>query len=168
MGRRDYAILLLLSRLGLRACEIASLQLQDIDWQGGTLTIHGKGRRVDRLPLPPDVGEAIAAYLQRGRPQCVYRHVFLCARPPIHGLIPNSIGTLTRRVLKRAGISNSPSKGTHQFRYGLASMLLKKGVSVTAISQVLRHRSPRTTMMYTKIDLDSLRMLSMPWPGGAR
>lgn len=168
MGRRDYAVMLLLSRLGMRSCEVVHLQLDDIDWKAGVLTIHGKGRRADRLPLPPDVGKAISAYLQHGRPQCAVRQVFVSINAPIQGLSEHgSLTSLVRRVLKRAGVDNSPSKGTHQFRYGLASEMLSRGVRLTEIQQVLRHRSPRTTMMYTKIDINSLRALSMPWPGGA-
>ena len=169
MGRRDYAILLLLARLGLRSTEVISLTLEDIDWRAGTLTVHGKGRRMDRLPLQPDVGRAIAAYLRRGRPQSASRHVFLRAVAPFTGFRgPGSLTSLIVRVLRRAKVEDSPTKGTHQFRFGLAAELLHRGASISEIGHVLRHRLAQTTMIYTKIDLDSLRDLAMRWPGGVR
>lgn len=169
MGRRDYAILLLLSRLGLRSTEVISLRLDDIDWKAGTLTVNGKGRRMDRLPLPPDIGRAIAAYLQHGRPQSGCRHVFLRTVAPFNGFRgPASLTSVIVRVLRRAKVEDSPSKGTHQFRFGLATEMLRRGASINEIGHVLRHRLVQTTMIYTKIDVGSLRELAVRWPGGVR
>jgi integrase/recombinase XerD len=168
MGRRDYAILLLLARLGLRSSEVVFLDLDDIDWKTGRLSVHGKrGRRIE-LPLPTDVGEAIVAYLQQGRPCSTSRRVFLRSKAPIRGLLgPSAIGSLVRRRLNRAGI-DAPTKGAHQFRHGLATQMLRHGASLAEIGQVLGHRSPETTKIYAKVDLDALRTLALPWPGGAR
>lgn len=169
MGRRDYAILLLLSRLGLRSTEVISLKLDDIDWKMGTLTVNGKGRRVDRLPLPADIGRAIVTYLQHGRPKSSSRHLFLRAVAPFSGFRgPASLTSLIVRVLRRANVRDSPSKGTHQFRFGLASEMLRRGASISEIGHVLRHRLVQTTMIYTKIDVRSLRELAARWPGGVR
>jgi site-specific recombinase XerD len=169
MGRRDYAILLLLSRLGLRSTEVISLKLDDIDWKAGTLTVNGKGRRVDRLPLPPDIGRAIVAYLQHGRPKSASRHLFLRTVAPFNGFRgPASLTSVIVRALQRANIEDSPSKGTHQFRFGLASEMLRKGASINEIGHVLRHRLAQTTMIYTKIDVRSLRELAVRWPGGVQ
>jgi site-specific recombinase XerD len=166
-GRRDFAILLLLARLGLRACEICALTLQDIDWQAGHLRVRGKGGRESLLPLPVDVGEAIAAYLQHGRPTSVTRSLFLRVRAPIQGLKPpQSIDCIVRTALERAGI-DSPRKGAHQFRHALATQMLSQGASLSEIGKLLRHRSPQTTTIYAKVDLLALRALALPWPGAA-
>jgi len=165
MGRRDYAILLVLARLGLRAGEVMSLELNDIDWSSGELTVRGKGRR-SQLPLAPDVGRAIAAYLRHGRPECVSRRVFLRAKAPIGGFHGASgVGSLVRHHLKRARI-HSPTFGTHQFRHGLASDMLRQGASLAEIGAVLGHQHPDTTRIYTKIDLQALHALAQRWPGG--
>ena len=168
MGCRDYAILLLLARLGLRAGEVASLDLDNIDWEAGCLSVRGKSGRQTQLPLLPEVGEAIVAYLQHGRPRSTSRHVFLRADAPIRGFIgPSAIACIVRRAIKRAGI-NTPTKGAHQFRHGLATEMLRHGASLTEIGEVLGHRSPETTKIYTKVDLEALRPLALPWPGGAQ
>src|SRR5712691_1446270 len=168
MGRRDYAILLLLARLGLRASEVAGLELDDLDWEAGQLTVRGKRGRRAALPLPVDVGAAIAAYLRRGRPRSTSRRVFLRRRAPIHGFDhASAIGCVVRHALERAGIS-APTKGAHQFRHGLATQVLRGGASLTEIGEILRHRSPETTTIYAKVDLDALRTIALPWPGGAR
>jgi integrase/recombinase XerD len=168
MGRRDYAILLLLARLGLRASEVAGLELDDLDWEAGQLTVRGKRGRRAALPLPVDVGAAIAAYLRRGRARSTSRRVFLRRRAPLNGFVTASaIGCVVRHALERAGIS-APTKGAHQFRHGLATQMLRGGASLTEIGEILRHRSPQTTTIYTKVDLDALRTLALPWPGGAR
>jgi integrase/recombinase XerD len=168
IGRRDYAILLLLARLGLRSSEVAFLDLDDIDWKAGRLSVRGKSGRQFELPLPTDVGQAIVAYLRHGRPHNISRRVFLRGKAPIRGFLGQSaIGSLVRHTLKRAGIV-SPTKGTHQFRHALATQMLRHGASLTEIGEVLGHRSPETTKIYTKVDLDALRPLALPWPGGVR
>lgn len=169
LGRRDYAILLLLARLGLRGGEVAHLTLEDMDWENGYITIHGKGGRVDQLPLPADVGEAIAAYLKNGRLQVASdRHLFLRSRAPVTGFKDHqAVGSVVQHALERAGI-NSPQKGAHQFRHSLASAMLRQGRSLGEIGEILRHRSPNTTAIYAKVDLGSLRSLALPWPGGGR
>ena len=168
IGRRDYAILLLLARLGLRSGEVAFLQLDDIEWKAGRLNVCGKSGRSNELPLPTDVGEAIVRYLQHGRPHSNSRRVFLRARAPIRGFLgPCAIGSVVKHRLERAGI-NAPTNGAHQFRHALATQMLRHGASLTEIGEVLGHRSPETTKIYAKVDLDTLRMLALPWPGGAR
>ena len=168
VGRRDYAILLLLARLGLRAGEVAFLELEDIDWAGGCLSIHGKGGRRNQLPLPQEVGAALAAYLQDGRPRSASRRVFLRAKAPIRGFLGQStVGTIVRHALRRAGI-DAPTTGAHQFRHGLATEMLRHGASLGQIGDLLGHQSPQTTTIYAKVDLEGLRPLALPWPGGAR
>lgn len=166
--RRDYAIFLLLSRLGLRASEVVFLELNDIDWNAGCLHVRGKGgRRID-LPLLTDVGEAIAAYLREGRPPSASRRVFLRAKAPNRGFQgPSAVSCIVRRAIERTGI-NAPTKGAHQFRHALAMQMLHQGASLGEIGEVLGHRSPETTKIYAKVDLDALRPLAFPWPGGAR
>jgi len=169
VGRRDRAVLLLLARLGLRACEIVRLALDDIDWDQAQLRVRGKGGRQSLLPLPVDVGAAIAEYLQHGRPPCEDRHLFLRAMAPIRGMLEGSdgIGSIVRYALERAKV-NAPHRGSHQFRHALAVRMLRQGASLPEIGQVLRHRSPQSTSIYAKVDLDALRTLVVPWPGGAR
>ena len=168
IGRRDYAILLLLARLGLRSGEIASLELDDIDWNVGQLTVRGKTGQRSALPLPTEVGKAIAAYLRRGRPSSACRRVFLRAKAPISGFRGQcGIGSIVRHSLQRAGI-NAPTTGAHQFRHGLATEMLRQGASLSEIGDLLGHRHPQTTKIYTKVNLNALRTLAMPWPGGMR
>lgn len=169
VGRRDRAVLLLLARLGLRACEIIRLTLDDIDWDQAQLRIRGKGGRQSLLPLPPDVGAAIAAYLQQGRPVCEDRHVFLRSLAPIRALLDgsDSVGSIVNYALARANV-DAPHRGSHQFRHALATHMLRQGASLPEIGQVLRHRSPQTTSIYAKVDLEALRTLAIAWPGGAR
>jgi site-specific recombinase XerD len=168
VGRRDYAILLLLARLGLRAGEVVSLTLEDIDWEHGYLTVRGKGNRSEQLPLPVDVGKAIAAYLRGGRPNSTRRHVFLRGYAPAVGFKgPAAVSTVVHHALARAGI-NCPRKGAHQFRHALATEMLRKGASLPEIGELLRHRHMQTTTIYAKVDLISLRKLALPWSGGAR
>lgn len=163
-GRRNYAILLLLARLGLRAGEIARLRLEDIDWRAGELTISGKGDRQDRLPLPTDVGEAIAAYLQRGRPTVACREVFVSLEAPLRGLGAMAISDVVRRSCRKAGIE---PVGAHRLRHALAVDLVAEGASLPEIGQVLRHRSIQTTAGYARVDLVALRAVAQPWPAGA-
>lgn len=167
-GRRDYAIVLLLARLGLRSGEVASLTLDDLDWEAGQLTVHGKSGRRNELPLPADVGEAIAAYLQDGRPRSASRLVFLRAKAPVRGFRGASgIGSIVRHALQRSGL-DTPSMGAHQFRHGLATEMLRHGASLAEIGDVLGHRHLQTTTIYTKVDVEALRRLALPWPGGTR
>ena len=166
VGRRDYAILLLLARLGLRGGEIVRLELDDIDWHAGALLVRGKGFVRSHLPLPCDVGEAVAAYLQRDRPRCATRRVFVRARAPHRGLgHPATVSTLVRVALTRAGV-NAPIHGAHLLRHSLATDLLRRGASMADIGDVLRHQQPQTTEIYAKVDLTRLRWLAQAWPSG--
>jgi site-specific recombinase XerD len=168
VGKRNYAVLLMLARLGLRACEIVALNLEDIDWDNSRITIRCKGGRWAQLPLPADVGEAIALYLHSGRPHCTCRRVFLRHNAPVRGFAHSiTVSTIVRRALIRAGV-DSARKGAHLFRHTLATDLLRQGASLDEIGEVLRHKSPNTTALYAKVDLTALRTLALPWPGGAR
>jgi len=167
-GKRNYAVLLLLARLGLRACEIVALELDDIDWDNGRITIRGKGGRLAQMPLPSDIGEAIASYLRFGRPCCTCRRVFLRHRAPVRGFAHSiTVSSIVRRALIDAGI-DSARKGAHLFRHTLATDLLRQEVSLDEIGELLRHQSPNTTALYAKVDLTALRTLALPWPGGVR
>jgi site-specific recombinase XerD len=167
-GRRDYAILMLLARFGLRTSEIVRLDLEDVDWELGQITIRGKGGRWSKLPLPPDVGQSLAAYLQHDRPRCSTRRLFVTQRAPITGLSTGcAIVKTVTRALSRAGIV-SERKGGHLFRHTLATEMLGRGASLREIGEVLRHRKADTTRIYAKVDFRALRNLAQPWPGGAR
>ena len=167
-GQRDYTILLLLARLGLRACEIVALTLDDIDWEAGEIRLRGKGSQHDRLPLPQDVGAALATYLRTGRPRCADRHVFIRRAAPHRGFAGSmTVCTIVMRALARAGLSPA-RKGAHLLRHSLAVRMLRRGASFSEIGQILRHRVPQSTEIYAKVDLDALRPLAQPWPGGAR
>ncbi|MBE7559487.1 tyrosine-type recombinase/integrase [bacterium] len=168
VGRRDHAILLLLARLGLRALEVVSLTLEDINWAAGEITILGKGPQRAKLPLPRDVGEALVAYLRDGRPQGPSRRVFLRAQIPYEGFASSStIGSIVRKSLARAGLS-PPRKGAHLFRHALAMEMLQRQASLEEIGQILRHHSVNATAVYAKVDLDALRTVAQPWPGGVK
>jgi site-specific recombinase XerD len=157
----------LLARLGLRACEIVALTLDDIHWEAGEISIQGKGNRSALLPLPPDVGQAVAASLENDRPACSTRHVFIRMKAPRRGFANSeAISTIVARTLKRAGI-DSPHTGAHLFRHTLATQMLRQGAALAHIALLLRHRSLNTTTLYAKVDLESLRTLAQPWPGGA-
>jgi site-specific recombinase XerD len=163
-GVRDFAILMLLARLGLRSVEVARLELDDLDWRRGELVVCGKARRQDPLPLPSDVGEALAAYLSlRGAHNA--RRVFLTLRAPTRPIRPDLVGDVVQRACKRAGVAHV---GAHRLRHTLASELLREGASLIDISQVLRHRDLATTAIYAKIDLGRLRQVAQPWPGAGR
>jgi site-specific recombinase XerD len=167
-GCRDYAILLLLARLGLRSGEVASLELDNIDWNAGQLSVRGKSGQRSELPLSAEVGEAIATYLRRGRPKSASRRVFLRVKAPIRGFRGASgVGSVVHHRLQRAGI-DAPTHGAHQFRHGLATQMLRQGASLDEIGEVLGHHNPQTTAIYTKVDLEALRTLALPWPGGVR
>jgi integrase/recombinase XerD len=161
MGRRNYAVLLLLLRLGLRAGEVAVLRLNEVDWRAGGIVVHGKGHRIDQLPLPVDVGEAVAAYLRRGRPRSTHREVFLRAVAPLAPLSPRGISLIVQRACARAGL---PPVGAHRLRHTLACDMVRAGVPLPEISQVLRHRSLVSTAIYARADVDQLRTLAQPWP----
>jgi site-specific recombinase XerD len=168
IGKRDYALLLLLARLGLRAGEVVALTLDDFDWEAGVVTVRGKGKRVAQMPLPSEVGTAIADYLSTGRPRCSSRRVFIRAKAPLTGFA-NSVAvcSLVDRALERAGVE-SEYRGSHVFRHSLATGMLNHGASLDEIGDLLRHRHPDTTRIYAKVDLVSLRSIALPWPGGSR
>jgi site-specific recombinase XerD len=169
-GRRDYAVLLLLARLGLRASEVLALDLDDLHWRAGEIVVRGKGLVRDRLPMLPDVGKALAVYLEQDRPSCGSRRVFLCRRAPHRGFShPSTISTIVARALIRAGLTPA-MRGAHLLRHSLATTMVRRGASLAEIGQVLRHRSPTTTEIYAKLDFDALRDIAIPWPtaGGAR
>lgn len=164
---RDHAILLLLSRLGLRAGEVVSLALDDLDWDSGQITVSGKGLRTMQLPILKDVGNALASYLRHSRPMCSDRHVFIRSRAPHVGFSSSvAICNVVRRALTRAGLSPA-RKGAHLLRHSLAVRMLRSGASLAQIGDVLGHQSPSTTEVYAKVDIGSLHALAQPWPGGA-
>ncbi len=167
-GRRDYAMLLLISRLGLRASEVVNLTLDDLDWTEGAIRIRGPAQRVDHLPLPADVGAALVDYLLHARPDCASRNVFLRSRAPQRALLgPSAVSCIVLRALRRAGI-DSPTKGAHLLRHSLATQMLGGGASLGEIAEILRHRNPQTTTIYAKVDLVSLQTLTLAWPGGVQ
>lgn len=167
-GRRDYSVLVLLAMLGLRSCEVVHLTLDDIDWSNGTIAVAGKGGRHDVLPLPHQVGDALAAYLQGGRPSCATRRVFVRRYAPFHGFRSSAaIGHIVRRAFARAGVERCGRGAAHLLRHSLATGMLRNGASLEEIGQILRHRSPDSTRIYAKVDLDALRPLAPTWPGGA-
>lgn len=168
VGLRDRAVLLLLSRLGLRAGDIRTLRLDDINWREGTLRVAGKGRRPVRLPLPQDAGDALLRYLRQGRPRAPFDQVFLCINAPIRPLQPPaSVSNIVRLALRRAGIANPPSKGANLLRHSAATSMLRAGATLDAISSLLRHRSSDTTAHYAKVDVTMLQQVVQPWPEGA-
>jgi site-specific recombinase XerD len=169
VGLRDRAILLLLSRLGLRAGDIRRLLLDDINWPEGTLRVAGKGRREVRLPLPQDAGDAVLAYLKRARPRAAYDQVFLCVNAPIRPLQPPaSVSNIVRLAVRRAGIAKPPSTGANLLRHSAATSMLRAGATLDAVSALLRHRSTDTTAHYAKVDLATLQTVVQPWPEGAQ
>jgi integrase/recombinase XerD len=165
IGRRDHAILTVLVRLGLRAGEVAALMLDDIDWRAGELVVVGKGGRRDRLPLPVDVGQALAAYLRRGRPRGECRHVFVHARAPYCAMGRWAVSHVVVRACRRAGV---PELRAHRLRHGAATELHRAGAGLVEIGQVLRHRRTATTTIYARTDPEALIELARTWPGGGR
>jgi site-specific recombinase XerD len=161
VGGRDFAILMLLSRLGLRSCEVAALRLDDIDWRAGELTIRGKGSRTERLPLAHDVGESLVSYLRAGRSRTACREVFLRAVAPHGAISPAGVRSVVHGACDRAGMARV---GAHRLRHTLATELLRTGAGLEQIAQVLRHSSVATTAVYAKVDRASLRSLARPWP----
>lgn len=164
VGRRDGAILRLLVRLGLRAGEVAALGLDDIDWRAGEIVVSGKGRRKSRMPLPHDVGRAVAAYLRRGRPCGSSRQVFLGSHAPYAALGATAVVAIAGRALRRIGVT---AGGGHLLRHTAATQMLRRGASLGEVGHVLRHRHVNTTAIYAKVDHAALRVLAQPWPGGA-
>jgi site-specific recombinase XerD len=165
-GQRDYAMLLLLARLGLRGGEVLALTLDDLDWERGELLVRGKGQRHERLPLPKDVGAALVHYLREVRPACATRTVFVRLHAPQHGLRLSGVCCVVRRALQRAGL-NPDFKGAHLLRHSLATNMLRRGASLSEIGHLLRHRQPTTTQIYAKVDIEALRGIALPWMGGA-
>jgi len=162
--RRDRAILLLLARLGLRGGEVAQLNLEDINWETGEVSVRGKGGRISRLPIPDEVGKALATYIRLSRPRCSCRRVFIRVRAPHQGLSGcTAIDHVVHAALKRAGL-NPAFKGAHALRHSLATHMLHRGASLPEIGQILRHQLPSTTAIYAKADLAALRAIAQPWP----
>ena len=162
-GRRDFAILAVLVRLGLRAGEVAGLRLDDIDWRAGELVVVGKGRRAERLPLPIDVGQALTAYLTDGRPVTAQdRCLFVRVKAPHCGLTTGGITQVVVAAAKRAGLGQIHA---HRLRHTAATEMLRAGAPLAEIGQLLRHRTPLTTAIYAKVDREQLRELARPWPG---
>jgi site-specific recombinase XerD len=164
VGKRDYAVLCLLARLGLRAGEVVAMTLEDIDWRAGELTVRGKGKTRERLPLLAAVGQALAAYLREARPSCATRHLFVTARAPFQEFAgPTTVCRIVEQAIKRAGL-NTRQRGAHLLRHSLATTLLQRGASLQEIGDVLRHRHPATTQIYAKVDIAALQALVQPWP----
>jgi integrase/recombinase XerD len=163
-GRRDHAVLLLLARLGMRAREVAAMEISDLRWRAGEFLVRGKGRVYQRLPLLPDVGAAIALYLRDGRPDSPCRKVFLRNDAPRIELGADAVGLIVRRALARAGL-HPPRHGSHLLRFSLATHMIRRGATMTEIGEVLRHRSPETTEIYAKVDFEALRAVALPWLG---
>lgn len=162
-GLRDEAVLLLLARLGLRAGEVARLKFADVDWTHGQITVSGKGRRQERLPLPQEVGAALLRYLRRGRPPLQATEVFTSVVAPRRPLTRAAVTHIVRAALRRAGIT-APINGAHVLRHSAATAMLRHGASLAGIGAVLRHRSPRTTAHYAKVDFGLLSEIAQPWP----
>jgi len=165
VGVRDHAVLVVLARLGLRGAEVAALELGDVDWRAGEIVVRGKAACVERLPLPVEVGAALAAYLTQGRPSCDCRALIVTARAPYRPLTSSTVRAIMRRACRRAGVA---SVGAHRLRHSLATDLLRAGASLSEVGQVLRHRSDLSTALYAKVDDTSLRILARPWPGNPR
>jgi len=163
VGRRDFAILTMLVRLGLRAGEIVALELGDVDWRSGDVLVRGKGNRCERLPLPVDVGEAVVQYLQSSRPASECRRVFLRTYAPHRALTSSGVSGIVIRAAAKAGL---PPVGAHRLRHTTATEMLRAGAPLIEIGQVLRHRSQLSTAIYAKVDYQALRALARPWPTG--
>lgn len=164
LQRRNYAVLILLARLGLRACEVVRLNLDDIDWMRGEIIIRGKGAKQSKFPLPIDVGEALVAYLKNDRPLCSTRRFFISSRAPIKPFGNSStVSAIVSRSLKRAGL-NPPNKGAHLFRHTLGSQALHQGANLYEVGEILRHQQIDTTAIYAKVDFVQLKTIIQPWP----
>lgn len=169
VGLRDHAILLLLAQLGLRASDIINLRISDIDWSSATLLVRGKSRKVVRLPLPQDVGDAILRYLEAGRvSNTACEQLFLCVTAPYRPLsTPSIVSGIVRAAIVRSGIDTPPYSGAHLLRHSAATGWLREGISLDTVSTILRHGSADMTMHYAKIDVEALRELVVAWPGSA-
>lgn len=163
VGRRDYAILIMLARLGLRGAEVADLELGDVDWRAGAVAVRGKGNRVEQLPLPVEVGEALVAYLLGGRARCEAAMLFCTVRAPYRRLSAGAVRAIMGQACRRAGLDRV---GAHRLRHSLATEMLRAGASLPEVGQVLRHRSQLATSIYAKVDDNALRVLARAWPGG--
>jgi site-specific recombinase XerD len=169
LGRRDYAILMMLAKLGMRASEVATLTLDDIDWRSGEMLIRSKGRQRGRMPIPAAVGAAVVAYLRDGSPKSSCRRLFLRTLAPHVGFASGcAITMIAKTAFDRAGIHGYARQGAHLFRHSLATELLRSGATLSQIGQLLRHESHDTTRIYAKVDIEALRTLSLPWPGGVQ
>jgi integrase/recombinase XerD len=170
-SQRNYAMVLLLARLGLRAPEVIAMQIDDIDWRSGEILVRGKGQRHDRVPLPPDVGEALADYIRLNR-ITASRALFVTERPPHRPFKDGQVlNTILKEAFARTGLTPPlPFVGSHILRHSLATHLVQRGASLEEISDLLRHRSRTSTMMYARLDIDGLRSIAQPWPtaGGAK
>jgi site-specific recombinase XerD len=164
LGRRDFAVLTLLVRLGLRAGEVAALELADVAWRQGEVIICGKGRRQERLPLPVDVGDALVGWLRRGRPTCECANVFTRVRAPHRRLSPGAVSAIVHAACTRAGLA---AVNAHRLRHTAATQMLRAGAGLAEVGQVLRHTSVLTTSLYAKVDRAALRALALSWPGSA-
>jgi len=164
VGRRDYAMLMLLARLGLRGCEVAALELDDLDWRCGELVIRGKGNSQERLPLPTDVGEAVSNYLRDGRPRVESRRLFVSVRAPFGALSSGGVRAVVGQACDRAGMARFAA---HRLRHTLATEMLRVGASLPEVGQILRHRSLSTTAIYAKVHRTALQELAQRWPEGS-
>jgi integrase len=161
LGRRDFAVLMLMARLGLRAVEVSRLRLEDLDWRSGEIVVRGKGGRVDRLPLPADVGDALADYLRHGRRSSALREVFLRTCGPEAAMTRQAVVMVPRGASRRAGI---PTIAGHQLRHRAACQVLAGGGTLAEVTQLLRHHSEETTAIYAKVDMAALAAVVRPWP----
>ncbi|GAC1525637.1 MAG: tyrosine-type recombinase/integrase [Chloroflexota bacterium] len=160
---RDRAVLLLLARLALRASEVAQLRFSDIDWRNGGISVCGKGRRQESLPLPQEVGNAMLLYVNKGRPSLQVPEVFTTVLAPFRPLTRAAVTHIVRAALRRAGIK-APINGAHVLRHSAATTMLRQGASLAGVGAVLRHRSPMTTTHYAKVDFGLLSEIAQPWP----
>jgi site-specific recombinase XerD len=161
---RDRAVILLLARLGIRASEVANLAIDELDWVAGRITLAGKVRRQERLPLTQEIGDAILAYIERARPRIATTCVFLTSAAPIRPLSRIAVKCIVRRALDRAGLK-SAHRGAHVLRHSAATAMLRNGATLAGVGAVLRHRSPSVTVLYAKVDIGLLSEIAQPWGG---
>jgi integrase/recombinase XerD len=161
VGRRDFAVITVLYRLALRSGEACALLLDDVDWVSGSLTVHGEGNRIDQLPVPVDVGQAVVDYLRDGRPSTTARTVFVRAKAPFTMMANSGISCIVERAASRAGLGTIHA---HRLRHTAATRTLNAGASLEEVAHMLRHASPATTAIYAKTDMNRLASLERPWP----